>query len=162
MPASAATYLRGWTVPTSDPDCPFCEIVHREDPDVREVFRNQHVVAFFPTEPATLGHTLVVPREHVADVWALSENLAAELGRVVVRLASALRRAVNPQGLNVIQSNGEAATQTVPHLHVHLVPRWEGDAIGRIWPTDTQYTEDQKDQAWERLRSECRAAASRA
>ncbi len=70
-----------------------------------------------------------------------------------------MRRAVAPQGLNVIQSNGEAATQTVFHLHVHLVPRWDGDSLGRIWPTDTHYTEGQKDQAWERLRAECRAAA---
>lgn len=149
-------------MPTSahDPDCPFCEIVHREDPDVREVYRDQHVVAFFPTQPATLGHTLIVPRQHVPDVWSISEDLAAELGRAVVKLAAAMRRAVAPQGLNVIQSNGEAATQTVFHLHVHLVPRWDGDSLGRIWPTDTHYTEGQKDQAWERLRAECRAAAA--
>jgi histidine triad (HIT) family protein len=147
-------------MPTSDPDCPFCEIVQREDPDVREVYRDGHVVAFFPTEPATLGHTLLVPREHIPDVWSLDEDLAAELGRAVVRLSAAVRRAVAPEGLNVIQSNGEAATQTVMHLHVHLVPRWQGDGIGRIWPADTDYTEDQKDEAWERLRAECRAAAS--
>ncbi len=145
----------------SDADCPFCEIVQREDPDVREVYRDQHVVAFFPTEPAALGHTLVVPREHVPDVWALTEDLAAELSRAVVRLSAALRGALSPQGLNVIQSNGEAATQTVFHLHVHLVPRWEDDAIGTIWPVETRYTEDQKDEAWARVRAECRAAASR-
>lgn len=150
-------------MPTSDvdPDCPFCEIVHREDPDVREIYRNRRVVAFFPTQPATLGHTLIVPRTHVPDVWAITEDLAAELGRAVVRLAAAMRRALSPQGLNVIQSNGEAATQTVFHLHVHLVPRWEGDGLGRIWPADTHYTEGQKDQAWERLRAECKAAATR-
>lgn len=147
-------------MPTSDPDCPFCEIVQRDDPDVREVYRDGHVVAFFPTEPATLGHTLLVPREHIPEVWSLDEDLAAELGRAVVRLSTAVRRAVAPQGLNVIQSNGQAATQTVMHLHVHLVPRWHGDGIGRIWPTDTHYTEDQKDDAWERLRAECKAAAS--
>jgi histidine triad (HIT) family protein len=148
-------------MPTSAPDCPFCEIVQREDPDVREVYRDEHVVAFFPTEPATLGHTLVIPREHIPDVWALREDLAAELARVVLRLSAAVKRAVNPQGLNVIQSNGEAASQTVFHLHVHLVPRWKGDAIGRIWPVDAHYGEDQKDEAWERLRTECRATAGR-
>ena len=146
-------------MPTSDPDCPFCEIVQREDPDVREVYRDRHVVAFFPTEPATLGHTLVVPREHIPDVWSLDERNAAELGRAVVRLSGALRRAMAPEGLNVIQSNGRAATQTVMHLHVHLVPRWQGDGIGRIWPADTRYTKDEKDEAWERLRAECRAAS---
>lgn len=145
---------------TSDPDCPFCEIVQREDRDVREVYRDDRVVAFFPTEPAALGHTLVVPREHVSDIWSLGEDLAADLGRVVVRLSAAVRRAVEPQGLNVIQSNGEAATQTVMHLHVHLLPRWEDDGIGRIWPAETSYTEHEKDDVWERLRAECRAAGS--
>ncbi|MGH3349708.1 MAG: HIT family protein [Nocardioides sp.] len=145
-------------MPASDPDCPFCEIVQREDPDVREVYRDEYVVGFFPSEPATLGHTLVVPRAHVRDVWELSEELAAALGRVVVRLSAAMKRAIDPQGLSIIQSNGEVATQTVFHLHVHLVPRFEGDAIGRIWPADTHYSEDQKDEAWERLRIACGAA----
>lgn len=143
---------------TNDPDCPFCEIIQREDRDVREVYRDRDVVAFFPTDPATLGHTLIVPREHIPDVWSLSENTAGELARAVVRISAAVKRALSPEGLNVIQSNGTAASQTVFHVHVHLVPRWENDAIGRIWPSDTHYTEDQKDEAWERLRAECRAA----
>lgn len=145
-------------MPTSDPDCQFCEIVQREDRDVREVYRDDHVVAFFPTEPATLGHTLVIPRDHVPDIWSLSGDLAAALGRVVVHLAAAVQRAVEPQGLNIIQSNGEVATQTVMHLHIHLLPRWEHDGIGRIWPSETHYTEHQKDDAWERLRAVIRGA----
>lgn len=146
-------------MPTSDPDCPFCEIVQREDPDAREVYRDDHVVAFFPTEPAALGHTLVVPRDHVPDIWALSEDLAAALGRVVVRLSAAVQRAIAPQGLNIIQSNGQVATQTVMHLHIHLLPRWEHDGIGRIWPVETHYSEHQKDDAWERIRAESRPAS---
>ncbi len=143
-------------MPTSDPDCPFCEIVQRDDPDAREVYRNEHVVAFFPLEPATLGHTLVIPREHLADIWALDGATAGHLAQATLRVANAVRRAMSPEGLNIIQSNGEAATQTVPHLHVHVVPRWHGDAVGRIWPPETNYSDDQKDDAWERLRSECR------
>lgn len=136
--------------------CPFCEVVNREDRDVREVYRDSNAVAFFPTEPATLGHTLVVPRLHVADIWTLPEELAAHLAKVGVRIAAAIGRAVEPDGLNVIQSNGRAATQTVFHLHVHLVPRWENDAVGRIWPPETSYAESQKDHVWEQLKAECR------
>jgi len=146
---------------TSDPDCPFCEIVQRDDPDAREVYRDEHVVAFFPDNPATLGHTLVIPRLHIPDVWSLDQATAAQLARVTTRLASAVRRAVNPEGLNIIQSNGEAASQTVFHLHVHLVPRWSGDAVGPIWPPQTDYTEQEKDDAWERLRNECRNVSNR-
>lgn len=137
-------------------ECAFCEIAKGDDPGAREVFRDNESVAFFPTEPATLGHTLVIPRLHVPDIWALPEELAAHLGRVTVRLATAVKRAVDPDGLNVIQSNGSAATQTVFHLHVHLVPRWEDDAVGRIWPPKTRYSKKQKDDVWDRIKDECR------
>ena len=143
-------------VVSSAEDCPFCEIIQRDDPDAREVYRGEHVVAFFPTEPAVLGHTMVVPREHVPDVWSLSEETASHLARATVRLAAAMREAVDPEGLNIIQSNGEAATQTVFHLHVHLVPRKTGDAMGPIWPEKTDYTEADKDQMQDRLREACR------
>lgn len=143
-------------MPTNVPECPFCEIIQHDDPDAREVYRDKHVVAFFPLEPATLGHTLVVPRNHVPDIWSANEDTAAHLARVTVRLANVMRRALRPEGLNVIQSNGEAATQTVFHLHIHLVPRWSGDAIGRIWPPETDYSEYEKDTAWDALRAACR------
>lgn len=147
-------------MPTNDPDCPFCEIVQRDDPDAREVYRDQHVVAFFPHNPATLGHTLVIPRIHVPDIWMLDRSTAERLADATTRLAAAVKRAVNPDGLNVIQSNGSAASQTVFHLHIHLVPRWEGDPIGHIWPPESNYSEKEKDDAWEALRVECRKASN--
>lgn len=147
-------------MPTNDPDCPFCEIVQRDDPDAREVYRDQHVVAFFPHNPATLGHTLVIPRIHVPDIWMLDRSTAEQLADATTRLAAAVKRAVNPDGLNVIQSNGSAASQTVFHLHIHLVPRWEGDPIGHIWPPESNYSEKEKDDAWEALRVECRKASN--
>lgn len=133
--------------------CPFCTIVAGTDPDVREVYRNEHVVAFFPTEPAVLGHVLVVPRRHVEDIWGLRPEELAELSTAAVFLSSALRIALLPEGLNVIQSNGDAATQTVHHLHVHLVPRRGGDAMGPIWPPETDYTEASKDDALRRVKA---------
>jgi histidine triad (HIT) family protein len=137
-------------------ECPFCEIIKHEDPDAREIYRDEYVIAFFPTEPATLGHTLLVPRRHIEDIWSLDESTAAKLAVTAVRLATAVRSALNPQGLNIIQSNGDAASQSVPHVHVHIVPRWTNDAIGRIWPPETNYTEEQKDDAWERLKAASR------
>lgn len=134
-------------------ECPFCEIVDRDDPDVREVYRDENVVAFFPTDPAVLGHTLVIPRRHVPDIWSLRTDEAAQLSAAVLRLAEAVRAAVVPEGLNVIQSNGAAATQTISHLHVHLVPRNEGDAMGPIWPQETDYSEDRKDDVLNRVKS---------
>lgn len=115
--------------------CPFCAIIMGEG-WAREVYRDDHAVAFFPLRPATLGHTLVVPRRHIPDIWELPEADAACLSRTVLRVATALHAAVTPDGLNIIQSNGVAATQTVPHLHVHLVPRWAADVMGPIWPAN--------------------------
>lgn len=144
-------------MPTSDPSCPFCRIIHGGDPDVREIYRDPNVIAFFPTEPAALGHTLVTPLRHVTDIWALDSDLAERLARATIALAGAVRRAIGPEGLNIIQSNGAAATQTVMHLHVHVVPRWMDDRIGSIWPPETSYSEDQKDDAWDALRRECQS-----
>lgn len=145
---------------TSVPDCPFCEIVQLDDPDVREIYRDDHVVAFFPTEPAVLGHTLIVPREHIRDIWSLPEESAAQLARVVVRLAGVIGKAASSEGLNVIQSNGAVATQTVFHLHVHLVPRKTGDAMGPIWPQQTDYSENEKDEMQNRIREVIRQGRS--
>lgn len=117
----------------ADTSCPFCAIIMGEGP-ARVVYRDDHAVAFFPLRPATFGHTLVVPRRHIPDIWELPEQTAAHLSRTVLRGAAALRAAAAPDGLNIIQSSGAAATQTVPHLHAHLVPRWAADAMGPIWP----------------------------
>jgi histidine triad (HIT) family protein len=139
--------------------CPFCRIVRGEDPGAREVFRNEHVVAFLPLEPATPGHTLVVPRGHVPDLWSLDGDVAAHLARATLRLSEAVRRATDPEGLNIIQSNGKAATQTVFHLHVHIVPRWTGDRMGPIWPAAGRAPET--DGVWQAVRRECLAVGER-
>lgn len=133
--------------------CEFCGIIAGSDADAREVYRDEDVVAFLPTEPAVLGHVLVVPRRHVPDVWGLEPDEASRLSRAVLVLADGIRAAMKPEGLNVIQSNGDAATQTVQHLHVHLVPRWSGDAMGPIWPEETDYSEEAKDRAMLELRA---------
>lgn len=123
---------------TQAPMCAFCEIVAREAP-AREVFRNDQFMAFFPTKPATPGHTLLIPLSHIPDIWALDGILAGDMAVVTLHLAEAIRDATRPEGLNIIQSNGKAATQSVDHLHVHLVPRWENDDMGPIWPAKSAW-----------------------
>lgn len=143
----------------STTDCPFCEIAGLDDPDAREIYRDEHTVAFFPTEPATLGHTLIIPRRHVTNIWSLTEDEAARIAHASVRIAHAIKEAIEPHGLNIIQSNGSAASQTILHHHTHLVPRWTNDKIGKIWPPETNYSEDQKDEAWGKLRKVIRKQA---
>ncbi len=115
--------------------CPFCAIITGGDASARVVYRSDKVTAFFPLEPATRGHTLVVPNRHVADLTDLTAAESRDLGEAVHRTARAIRSALSPDGLNVIQSTGAVATQTVPHVHFHLVPRWSNDRMTLRWPT---------------------------
>ncbi|MCV7011208.1 HIT domain-containing protein [Mycolicibacterium madagascariense] len=132
--------------------CPFCAIL-AGDGAVRMVVKTDLVAAFFPKEPATLGHTLVVPLKHIPDIWSVDDEYAAALMAVTREVAGAVRSAFEPEGLNIIQSNGEAATQTVDHLHVHVVPRWSGDDIGPIWPSGSSIDDASLDSALARLRA---------
>jgi len=114
-------------------DCDFCDIVHG-DQSARVVYKSDNTLAFFPREPATRGHTLVIPKRHVPDLWSVDGPLATTLANAVLTVSHGLRVALSPDGFNIINSTGQAATQTVPHFHVHLVPRWFDDPIGDIWP----------------------------
>lgn len=119
--------------PSRQPGCTFCDIVAGDSP-ARIVATGHGITAFLPDHPATRGHVLVVPDDHVADIWSLPQGAARNLASEVLRIAGAARDALHPDGLNVIQSNGAVATQTVDHLHVHVVPRWPTDGMGEIWP----------------------------
>lgn len=133
--------------------CPFCSIVRGEDAVVREVARNDKVVVFFPTEPAVLGHCMVIPRRHVEEFTALTSDEVSAVMASAQAVAMSLRETYHPDGINIIQSNGEAATQSVPHVHVHIVPRWDDDSFGNIWPTKTDFSDEEKDRALAKLRA---------
>jgi len=98
------------------------------------VWSGDGAIAFLPLHPATAGHTLVVPRVHVPDFLALDDDLGASMSRAVLAVAHAVRDAMQPDGMNLITSSGTAAQQTVFHLHVHVLPRYDGDRVGDIWP----------------------------
>lgn len=134
-------------------DCPFCSIVKGEDLVVREVARSDKVVVFFPTEPAVLGHCMVIPRRHVEELSSMTSDEVSEVMIAAQAIARSLREAYQPDGINIIQSNGEAATQSVPHVHVHVVPRWDDDRIGDIWPPESNFSDEEKDQTLAKLRA---------
>jgi len=114
--------------------CVFCGIVTGSAP-ARLVYADDAAVAFLNHRPASRGHTLVVPRRHVAHLWDADAEDAAALGRAVHAVAALLRERLAPDGLTLRQNTGEASGQEVFHLHVHLVPRWHGDGhIGWPWP----------------------------
>ena len=111
--------------------CIFCRIVAGEIP-AEVVERTSEVVAFLDVQPLADGHVLVVPRAHVPAVEDLEPDAADELFREVVRLARPVRDALAAEGTTIGVNNGEATGQTIPHVHVHIVPRWSGDGAGSV------------------------------
>jgi histidine triad (HIT) family protein len=138
--------------------CAFCEIA-RGRGDAEIVCEGPAWLAFFPLEPATPGHTLLIPRAHVSDFWEADAVLTGELATAARRLGRAMQNALEPEGLNLITSAGAAAEQTVFHLHLHLVPRWKRDGFGAIWPVQgKRFEDDALKETATRLRNACAAA----
>lgn len=108
--------------------CVFCAIVAGRVP-ASVVWEDPLAVAFMDLRQAVPGHVLVVPRRHAATLYDLDEDAAAHTMRIAHRVASALRTAHAPEGLNLWQSNGEAGGQEVPHFHLHVHPRRPGDGV---------------------------------
>lgn len=124
-------------------DCVFCKIINGELPSAK-VYEDEHVFAFLDLSQVTKGHTLVIPKEHVPNVYELSEEVAANLFKAVPKIANAVKKAYEPIGLNVLNNNGEAAGQSVFHIHLHIIPRYgKGDGFGAVWKThNDDYTQE--------------------
>lgn len=135
--------------------CDFCAIARGDDRSVQVVCESNAWIAFFPLKPATKGHTLVIPRHHIADIWQLDNRLGSELMAAVIRVGRAVQAAVNPEGMNLISSKGSAAEQTVFHLHLHVLPRSGGDGFDRIWPADSPYEDEDLKAVSEGIREAC-------
>lgn len=114
-------------------DCVFCRIRDGQIPSTR-VYEDERTLAFMDINPLNEGHTLVIPRAHAATLFeADEEDLRAAIA-TAKRVATAVRTALHADGLNMLQANGAAAFQSVPHFHLHLIPRFTGDGKGFDWP----------------------------
>jgi len=107
-------------------DCIFCSIVAGDIP-ARTVHETDDVMAFLDANPLARGHTLVIPKAHAEHVGDLNDDLASSLFAVVSELTPRIQSTVGADAANVGINDGEAAGQEVPHVHVHIVPRFDGD-----------------------------------
>lgn len=109
--------------------CVFCKIAAGQLPS-NTVYSDAHVIAFLDIRPVNPGHTLVVPKSHTASLSELKPELGARLFQVAMQVAGALRRSgLRCEGVNVYLADGKAAFQEVPHVHIHVIPRFQGDAL---------------------------------
>ena len=113
-------------------ECVFCEIVAGRAAAHRLV-EDEHTLAFLNIAPATVGHSLVVPRRHAEGLWDLDDEAHAQVARATSRVARLLRVALAPAGVNLVHATGTAAWQSVFHFHVHVVPRYRADELQVMW-----------------------------
>ena len=107
-------------------DCIFCAIAAGEIPCFK-VYEDEQVLAYLDINPFSRGHTLVIPKAHSKGMLDADDKVLADLIVKVKRIAAHIALMLGCDGFNVLQNNGEAAGQTVHHIHFHIVPRWTGD-----------------------------------
>ncbi len=119
----------------NDDECIFCRII-RGELDSATVYEDESTLAFLDLRQSNEGHVLVVPRNHIEQIYDLDEDTASSLASTVCRVARAVRRVYAPEGLSIWQSNGPAAFQEVPHVHWHILPRYADDGLLVVYPRD--------------------------
>jgi histidine triad (HIT) family protein len=108
--------------------CEFCKIVEKEN-DASIIFEDERTMAFLWTKAIAEGHTLVIPKVHYENIYGVPEDEIAHLFKIVKRVAVAVKKGLNADGINIGQNNERAADQTIFHLHVHVLPRFEGQKL---------------------------------
>ena len=113
-------------------DCIFCKIAAGEIPSAT-VYEDDDFRAILDLGPAAKGHTLVIPKSHWDNLLSVEPDTAAKALKVISKTANAIKEALGCDGINVVQNNGEAAGQTVMHLHFHIIPRYKNDSVNIGW-----------------------------
>ncbi len=113
-------------------DCIFCKIANGEIPS-RTLYEDDQFRVILDLGPATKGHALILPKEHAADIFEISEETASGVLVLAKRMAVKMTQKLHCDGMNLVQNNGEAAGQTVPHFHLHMIPRYHNDGQKINW-----------------------------
>ena len=121
---------------TQRADCVFCKIAAGTIPSLK-VLEDEHCLAFLDINPLAEGHLLLIPKRHFEQLDQVPPDVVAALAKHLPRLTAAVTTAAQAEGCNVLQNNGRAAGQVVAHVHVHIIPRRAGDALGYRWPASS-------------------------
>ncbi|MCR1842022.1 HIT family protein [Murimonas intestini] len=113
-------------------NCIFCKIASGEIPSVT-LHEDEDFRVILDVGPASKGHALILPKDHYANIYELPEEMTAKAYVLAKKIAARLTDALNCDGFNILQNNGEPAGQTVFHFHIHLIPRYQNDNVGLTW-----------------------------
>jgi histidine triad (HIT) family protein len=131
--------------------CAFCEIVSK-DRDAHIVFESEECMAFLDARPLFHGHCLVVPKEHVVTVMEATDKLLCSLSSASKKLSVAVKEATESDGVLIINNN--IVSQSVPHLHIHVIPRKRGDGLkGFMWPGHPYADEEEARKTAEKIKA---------
>ena len=132
-------------------NCIFCKIANGEIP-AATLYEDENFRVILDLGPASKGHALILPKSHAANIYELSDEMAAKAMILAKKMATAMTAALKCDGFNIVQNNGECAGQTVFHFHMHLIPRYEEDQVGITWKPGT-LTDEVKNEILEKLKS---------
>ncbi len=119
-----------------DNNCIFCRIANGEIPSAT-LYEDDEFRVILDLNPAAKGHSLILPKNHYANLFELPEETASKAICVAKKISEKLYTGLHAAGLNLVQNNGEVAGQTVFHFHMHLIPRYENDSAGLSWNPGT-------------------------
>lgn len=125
-------------------NCIFCKIAAGEIPSTT-LYEDQDFRVILDLGPASKGHALILPKEHYVNIYEIPDELAAKAIILAKKMAGIMTRALNCDGFNIVQNNGEPAGQTVFHFHMHLIPRYEDDQVGLTWNPGSLTEEDKEE-----------------
>lgn len=134
-------------------NCIFCMIANGQIPSAT-VYEDEDFRAVLDIAPAHKGHVILLPKVHADNLYSLDDAVAAKALPVVKKIALALKKTTGCDGINVLQNNEPAAGQSVFHLHIHIIPRFDGDGILPVWPQGS-YDEGEAAEWAARIASEC-------
>ena len=126
-----------------DMDCIFCKIANGEIPSAT-LYEDDDFRVILDLGPATRGHSLILPKKHYESLFEMPEELAAKSICLAKKMLPKLKKALNCDGIQLVQNNGEAAGQTVFHYHLHLIPAYKGEGAGAKWNPGTLSDEDRE------------------
>ena len=132
-------------------NCIFCKIANGEIPSAT-LYEDEDFRVILDLGPASKGHALILPKEHAANIYEISDDMAAKAMILAKKMATKMTEALKCDGFNIVQNNGEPAAQTVFHFHMLVIPRYEGDQVGITWKPGT-LTDEVKNEILEKLKS---------
>lgn len=132
--------------------CIFCSIIKDELGAIR-VFENSDFIAFMDKYPINKGHALVLPKNHHESIFTMRDDEVGKLFSTVSFLSKGIMKALDAKGLNIGQNNGKAANQIVPHVHVHIIPRYSYDSPNGRWPSRNLISDEELEKIAEKIKA---------